>query len=96
MRHLWLQPAKTLNLDVLIERIEWLRRFPELQEIIDWIQELREWFERRYAKPARAALQRLIDQAKASAIEPLKSVAGSISRWFDPIVNFSGIATPTA
>ena len=71
--------------DELIARADWRRRFPELREVIDWVQDLRQWFERRYDKPARAALWKLIEQARESALAPLQGMAGTLSRWFEPI-----------
>jgi transposase len=49
---------------------------------------LRTWFERKYDKPAREALLKLIERARESALEPLQSVAGTLSRWFEPIVRY--------
>jgi transposase len=66
-------------------RADWRRRFPELREVIDWVQALRQWCERRDDKPARAALWKLIAQARESALAPLQGVAGTFSRWFEPI-----------
>jgi transposase len=51
----------------------------------DWAQDRRKWFERKYNKPARTALWKLIEQARESALAPLQSVAGALSRWFEPI-----------
>ncbi len=73
-------------MDELIARADWRRRFPELREVIDWVQDLQKWFERKYNKPARAALWTLIERASESALEPLQSVAGTLSRWFEPIM----------
>jgi transposase len=53
--------------------------------VIDWVQGLRKWFERTYDKPARTALWKRIEQARESALAPLQSVAGTLSRWFEPI-----------
>src|SRR5262249_39130915 len=66
-------------------RAEWRRRFPELREVIDWVQDLRKWFERKYDNPARTALWKLIERARESALEPLQIVAGAVCRWFGPI-----------
>jgi transposase len=46
------------------------------------------WFERKYDKPARAALWKLIEWARESALEPLQIVAGTCSRWFEPIARY--------
>jgi transposase len=57
-----------------------------LRETIDWVQDLRGWFERTYEKPAREALLKLIERASQSTQEPLKQIAGTLKRWFEPIV----------
>jgi hypothetical protein len=59
-------------------RADWRRRFPKLREVIDWVQDLRQWFERKYEKPAREALVKLIERASESALEALQSVAGTL------------------
>ena len=61
LRRRWLKSANQLNVDELIARYEWRRRFPQLREMIDWVQDLRMWFERKYEKPAREALLKLIE-----------------------------------
>ena len=88
LRKRWLQSANQLNVDALIARYEWRRRFPELRETIDWVQDLRRWFERTYDKPAREALLKLIERASQSVQEPLKRIAGTLRRWFEPIVRY--------
>ena len=88
LRKRWLKLPNQLEVDELIARADWRQRFPELREVIDWVQDLRKWFERRYDKPARAALWKLIEQARESALEPLQSVAGTLSRWFEPIARY--------
>jgi len=88
LRKRWLKLPNQLEVDELIARADWRRRFPELREVIDWVQDLRKWFERKYDKPARAALWKLIEQARESALEPLQSVAGTFSRWFEPIARY--------
>jgi len=88
LRKRWLKSADQLNVDELIARYEWRRRFPELREMIDWVQDLRRWFDRQYDKPAREALLKLIERASQSAQEPLQRVAGTLSRWFEPIVRY--------
>ena len=88
LRKRWLKLPNQLEVDELIARADWRRRFPELREVIDWVQDLRKWFERKYDKPARAALWKLIEQARESALEPLQSVAGTLSRWFEPIARY--------
>ncbi len=86
LRKRWLKSANQLDVDELIARADWRRRFPELREVIDWVQDLRKWFEGKYDKPAREALLKLIERASESALEPLQSIAGTLSRWFEPIV----------
>jgi transposase len=88
LRKRWLQSADQLNVDELIARYEWRQRFPELRETIDWVQDLRKWFERKYTKPATAALLKLIERASQSVQEPLQRIAGTLTRWFDPIVRY--------
>ncbi len=46
------------------------------------------WFERTYEKPAREALLKLIERASQSAHEPLQRIAGTLTRWFDPIIRY--------
>jgi transposase len=86
LRKRWLKSANQLNVDALIARADWRRRFPKLREVIDWVQDLRQWFERKDEKPAREALLKLMERASESALEALQSVAGTLSRWFAPIV----------
>jgi transposase len=88
LRRRWLKSANQLNVDELIARYEWRRRFPQLREMIDWVQDLRIWFERKYEKPAREALSKLIERASQSPQEPLKRMAGTLTRWFEPIVHY--------
>ncbi len=88
LRKRWLKSANQLDIDELIARADWRRRFPQLREVIDWVQALRTWFERKYEKPAREALLKLIERARESALDPLQSVAGTLSRWFEPIVRY--------
>jgi len=88
LRKRWLKSANQLNVDELIARYEWRRRFPELREVIDWVQNLRTWFERTYAKPAREALLKLIERASQSTLEPLQRMSGTLSRWFEPICRY--------
>jgi transposase len=52
------------------------------------VQDLRAWFDRKYEKPAREALLKLIERAQASAQEPLSRLAGTLERWFEPIVRY--------
>ena len=84
----WLKSPNQLNVDELIARADWRRRFPQLREVIDWVQDLRRWFERQYEKPAREALLKLIERASQSAQEPLTRIAGTLTRWFEPIVHY--------
>ena len=86
LRKRWLKLPNQLDVDALIARADWRRRFPELREVIDGVQDLRAWFERTYDKPARAAFWRRIERASDSALEPLQSVAGTLMRWCEPIV----------
>jgi transposase len=88
LRKRWLKSANQRDVDALIARYEWRRRFPELREVIDWIQTLRAWFERTYEKPAREAFLKLIERASQSALEPLQRMAGTLSRWFEPISRY--------
>jgi len=88
LRKRWLKSADQLHVDELIARYEWRRRFPEWCEMIDWVQDLRKWFDRTYDKPAREALFKLIERASQSAQESLQRVAGTLSRWFEPIVRY--------
>ena len=88
LRKRWLRSADQLNVDELISRYEWRRRFPALRETIDWVQDLRGWFARKYDKPAREALLKLIARASQSAQEPLQRIAGTLHRWFEPIARY--------
>src|SRR2546425_923844 len=88
LRKRWLKSADQLHVDELIARYEWRWRFPEWCEMIDWVQDLRRWFDRKYDKPAREALFKLIERASQSAQESLQRVAGTLSRWFEPIVRY--------
>lgn len=88
LRKRWLKSADQLNVDELIARYEWRQRFPQLRETIDWVQDLRAWFDRKYEKPAREALLKLIERAKQSLQEPLQRIAGTLDRWFEPIVRY--------
>ena len=88
LRKRWLKLPNQLEIDELIARADWRRRFPELREVIDWVQDLRQWFERTYDKPARAALWKLIERARASALAPLQDVGGTLRRWFEPIARY--------
>jgi transposase len=88
LRKRWLKSADQLNVDELIARYEWRRRFPALRETLHWVQDLRKWFDRKYDKPAREALVKLIERASQSVQEPLQRIAGTLTRWFDPIVRY--------
>jgi transposase len=88
LRKRWLKSADQLNVDELSARYEWRRRFPELRETLDWVQDLRKWFDRTYEKPAREALLKLIERAMRSTQEPLQRLAGTLTRWFEPIVRY--------
>ena len=52
------------------------------------MQALRKWFDRIYEKPAREALLKLIERASQSAQEALQRIAGTLTRWFQPIVRY--------
>ena len=88
LRKRWLASKDQLDVDEWLERHEWRRRFPELREMLDWVQDLRLWFERKYENPAREALLQLIERARASVQEPLIGLAGTLERWFEPIVRY--------
>ncbi len=88
LRKRWLKSADQLNVDELIARYEWRRRFPALRETIDWVQDLRQWFDRKYDKPAREALLKLIERASQSVQAPLQRIAGTLHRWFEPIARY--------
>ena len=85
LRKRWLKSAHQLNVDELIARYAWRRRFPEWRDVIDWVQHVRTWFERTDAKPAREALLKLIERASHSTLEPLQRMSGTLSRWFEPM-----------
>jgi transposase len=88
LRKRWLKSADQLNVDELIARYEWRQRFPQLRETIDWVQDLRRWFNRKYEKPAREALVKLVERASQSVQEPLQRIAGTLQRWFEPITRY--------
>ena len=85
LRQRWRKLPQQLAVDEWRARADWRRRFPELRAVMDWVQDWRTWFERTSDKPAGAARWTLIEQARASALEPLQSVAGTFSRWFAPM-----------
>jgi transposase len=88
LRKRWLKSANQLDVKELIARYDWCRRFPELRETLNWVQDLRKWFDRKYEKPAREALLKLIERASQSAQEALERIAGTLTRWFEPIVRY--------
>ena len=88
LRKRWLTSKDQLDVEEWLERHEWRRRFPELREMLDWVQDVRLWFDRKYEKPAREALLQLIERARASVQEPLMELAGTLERWFEPIVRY--------
>jgi transposase len=88
LRKLWLKPWQQLDFSLLMDRLEWLRRFPQMQQAINWVQDLRSWFDRRYVKPAAAALERLAERASTLALEPLRAVGETLRRWAGPITHF--------
>jgi transposase len=83
-----LKSSDQLHVDEIIARYDWCRRFPELRETLNWVQALRKWFDRIYEKPAREALLKLIERASQSAQAPLQRLAGTLTRWFEPIVRY--------
>src|SRR5262249_7617710 len=85
LRKRWLKLPNQLEVDALMARADWRRRFPELREVIDLVQDLRKSFARKYDIPASSAHWKLIEQARESALAPLQGVAGTLSRWFEPI-----------
>lgn len=56
--------------------------------MLDWVQDLRKWFDRTDEKPAREALFKLIERASQRIQEPLQRIAGTLTRWFEPIVRY--------
>jgi len=88
LRKRWLKSSEQLNVDEIIARYDWQRRFPALRETLAWVQDLRKGFDRKYNKPAREALLTLIERANQSAQEPLQRIAGTLTRWFAPIVRY--------
>src|SRR2546426_1938397 len=88
LRNRWLKSSEQLNVDEIIARYDWQRRFPALRETLAWVQDLRKWFDRKYDKPAREALLTLIERANQSAQEPLQRIAGTLTRWFAPLVRY--------
>lgn len=86
LRKRWLKSANQRNVDEIIARYDWCRRLPALRETLNWVQDLRTWFDRSYEKPAREALVKLIERATQSVQEPLQQIAGTLTRWFEPIV----------
>jgi transposase len=88
LRKRWLKSKDQLDVDEWLARHEWRRRFAKLREILDWVQDLRSWFDRKYEQPAREALLQLIERAKISTQEPLNRLAGTLERWFEPIVRY--------
>jgi transposase len=88
LRKRWLMSAEQLDVDEVIARDDWCWRFPELREALKWVQDLRRWFDRKYEKPAREALLKLIERARQSAQEPLQRILGTLTRWFDPMVRY--------
>jgi transposase len=88
LRKRWLKSSDQLHVDEIIARYDWCKRFPALRETLKWVQDLRKWFDRHYEKPAREALVKLIERASQSAQESLQRVAGTLHRWFEPIVRY--------
>ena len=88
LRKRWLKSKDQLDVEEWLARHAWRHRFPKLREMLDWIQDLRSWFDRTYEKPAREALLKLIERARASAQEPLNRLAGTLDRWFESIVRY--------
>ena len=88
LRKRWLKSSDQLKVDEIIARYDWQQRFPALRETLAWVQDLRKWFDRKDDKPAREALLKLIERANQSAQEPLQRIAGTLTRWFEPIVRY--------
>jgi transposase len=86
LRKRWRKSADQLHGDEWIARYEWRRRFPAWREVIDGVQDLRKWFDRVDDKPAREALVKLMARASQSAQAPLQRMAGTLPRWFEPLV----------
>jgi transposase len=88
LRKRWLKSKDQLHVEPWLEPHEGCRRFPKLREMLNWVQDLTAWFDRKYEKPAREALWKLLARARASAQEPLRGLAGTLERWFEPIVRY--------
>lgn len=88
MRRLWLKPARDLTIEQWLARLTWLERFAPFHEVLPWVQELRGWFERRDATPARAAVERRMATARSSEIEGLQEMAGTLVRWKESLLPF--------
>jgi transposase len=86
-RRLWLKPARDLTIEQWLARLTWLERFAPFTAVLQWVQELRGWFDRRYAKPARAALERLLATAQSSELEGWQKMAGTLVRWKESLGN---------
>jgi hypothetical protein len=41
LRKRWLKLPNQLEVDELIARADWRQRFPQLREVIEWVQDLR-------------------------------------------------------
>lgn len=52
------------------------------------MQDVRIGFDRKYEQPAREALLQLIERARQSVQEPLQRIAGTLTRWGEPIVRY--------
>jgi len=92
LRRLWLRSyrAGKISAERAMERLEWFRRFPQLEAAVEWVQDLRVWYGRRYVGPARKALSVLIERARKLDLESFADVAGTLERWADPITAFVG------
>ena len=77
LRTRWLKLPHQRAVDEWIARADWRRRFPERREVMDWGQDLRQWCERTYAQPARAALWQRMERGRERVLAPLPSVAGT-------------------
>jgi transposase len=86
-RRRWRQSANQRQVDAWIARDEWRRRFPPRRERIDGVQDVRRWLERQEEQPAREALLPLIERASQSAQAPLQRMAGTLTRWCEPMVH---------
>jgi transposase len=86
LRKRGLKASDQLNGDEGMARDEWQRRCPAWRETLAGVQDFRKWCDRKDAKPAREALLKRIERATPSTPEPLQRRAGTLTRWFEPMV----------